>query len=296
MTKTIDTLIEDIYGLFNSEFTISEKDSTMFGERLAKHLVSRLGERREGNHLRLSNIGTPCTRKLWYTINASNQAEPLPPAARLKFLLGDITEELLLFLAAQAGHKVEGEQDELDIAGVKGHRDAVIDGVLVDVKSASSRSWDKFASGKLADDDPFGYIDQLGSYSFASQKDHRVSEKDYAAFLVMDKQLGKICLDKHPTSDVPYDQVVQEKKELVAQPEPPERPYQPVPDGKSGNLKLGTVCSYCPFKYPCWSDANNGKGLRTFLYSSGPRYLTEVKREPDVIEIDIDNNLIPREE
>lgn len=55
-------------------------------------------------------------------------------------------------------------------------------------------------------------------------------------------------------------------------------------DGAYGNRKLGVECSYCPFKVDCWQDVNDGSGLRKFIYSSGPRWLTVVKKEPNVME------------
>jgi hypothetical protein len=41
-------------------------------------------------------------------------------------------------------------------------------------------------------------------------------------------------------------------------------------------MKLDTGCSYCPHKFNCWPD------LKTYYYSTGPRYLTKVVREPRV--------------
>ena len=38
-------------------------------------------------------------------------------------------------------------------------------------------------------------------------------------------------------------------------------------------------------KFDCWSDANDGKGLRVFNYSTGKRYLTKVEKEPNVDEV-----------
>jgi hypothetical protein len=292
--KQINTLVEDIYGLFNKGFKATEADTLGFGRRLATHIQNRIGELREKPTLRLSNLGTPCNRKLWYTINTPSESEPLSGETAIKFLFGDILEELLLFLAGQAGHRVDAQQEEVDINGVKGHKDGYIDGVLVDVKSASSRSFTKFQQGTLREDDPFGYLDQLNGYLFASQDDGRLECKDQAAFLVIDKQLGKICLDIQPRNDVDYNKVVDEKRKTISQPAPPERPYQPVADGKSGNLKLSTVCSYCDFKHPCWKDSNDGKGLRVFLYSTGPRYLTQVSRTPDVIEVDQQRQAVER--
>jgi hypothetical protein len=54
-------------------------------------------------------------------------------------------------------------------------------------------------------------------------------------------------------------------------------------------MKLATGCHFCDFKKTCWSDANNGYGLRAFNYSNGIRYFTEVNKTPDVEELDIRN-------
>src|SRR3546814_20158163 len=67
-------------------------------------------------------------------------------------------------------------------------------------------------------------------------------------------------------------------KEVIEQEEPPPLCHQPVPDGKSGNLKLPTPCGYCAHKWRCHPD------LRAFAYSNGPRYLTKVAKVPDVQE------------
>lgn len=61
--------------------------------------------------------------------------------------------------------------------------------------------------------------------------------------------------------------------------------YDPVPDGKSGNLKLNSNCSYCAFKDKCWASANNGQGLRKFRYSNGIQEFVEVFNTPRVEEI-----------
>ena len=59
-------------------------------------------------------------------------------------MYGDIIETLVLWLARQAGHEVKWEQKEVSIDGVTGHIDAVIDGVLADLKSCSPFSYKKF--------------------------------------------------------------------------------------------------------------------------------------------------------
>ena len=54
-------------------------------------------------------------------------------------------------------------------------------------------------------------------------------------------------------------------------------------------------CSYCQFKHSCWKEANEGRGLRTFLYSTGPKHFTHVEKEPRVAEI-IDGKVVSNNE
>lgn len=277
--KTIDTLVEDIYDTLKVGTTPPDSLVSRYSDAFGVLLKTRLADRQKRGTLRMSNIGKPCERQLYYSVNTPEEAEELPPQAYLKFLYGDLVELLLLFLVEASGHTVEGTQDEQEIEGIKGHRDAVIDGTIVDVKSASTFSFNKFASGTLEDNDSFGYVDQLQSYIYAGQTDDKVTDKSRGAFLVLDKTLGHLCLDVHQRKDLPYDKIFQYKKDLVNSDSVPPRGFDPEPDGASGNEKLGTNCSYCDFKRKCHPT------LRTFLYSNGPRFLTTVKKLPNVPEI-----------
>lgn len=278
--KSITTLIPDIHSLLEGEIDLDKGKVEEFSSSLSSLLVDRLTKSDYSPALRMSNFGTPCSRQIWYKINTPEDAEPLPPEARLKFLFGDILEELLLFLAKEAGHDVRGEQDELDVEGVKGHRDAVIDGVTVDVKSANARSFAHFKAGALSYDNPFhaAYLDQIDLYLEAGRNDPLVKEKKVGAFLAFDKERGGICLSYHGKQDRDYSKEVDKKNLMLAAEDPPPRGFEDVEDGKSGNRKLGLGCSYCSFKDKCWPN------LRTFIYSNGPRFLTKVVRVPDVPE------------
>lgn len=274
--KTIDTLVEDIYETVDKGADVSPEQSQAFADSVSKIVSDRLQEARKAPILRMSNLGSPCERQLWYSVNTPELGEPLPPAARLKFLIGDLWEAVLLFLAEVSGHKVEGRQDDMDLHGVPGHRDAVIDGVTVDTKSASSYSFRKFEDGLKPDEDSFGYLTQLQGYLEAGQNDPLVEDKSQAAFLVGDKTLGKITLDKHPKKSIDYEKLVQRKREMLSRDVPPPRGFKDEPDGKSGNRKLGVNCSYCPFKSVCWPN------LQVYVYSTGPKFLTHVEKEPRV--------------
>jgi hypothetical protein len=279
LTKTINTLVEDINNFVSNPTEISEEVINAFGQRIASIIRDRIGSVQQDTKrtLRLSNLGTNCGRKLYYSINSSDLGEPLPPEAKLKFLYGDILEELLLFLAEAAGHTVEGRQDQLSVNGVVGHRDAVIDGHLVDVKSASTFSFKKFQNNGLREDDPFAYLTQLGSYLYASKDDPLVKDKDTASFLVIDKTLGHITLDTYGfEGGKELEKLADERRAMLAKEKPPERSYTDEPDGKSGNRKLGLACSYCEFKKACWP------GLTVAVYSKGPTFLTRVERPPNV--------------
>lgn len=278
MNKQIETLIPDIHELLIKGVEVSDEDARAFGEQMAVLVQERLKrEPREGT-LRMSNLGKP-DRQLWYEVNTPEDAEKMHPNSYLKFLYGDVIEALLLFLAKQAGHTVEGEQAELEIEGVKGHRDAVVDGVTTDAKSASPFAFKKFERGLQPEEDAFGYISQINNYIEAGKDDPLVSDKTRGAFLAMNKVTGDLALDIHQKSPVPVEEIIKYKKEMVAQRLPPERCYEPEPMGKSGNMKLGLNCSYCAFKKKCWPE------MRTFLYATGPVFLTEVKEEPRVPEV-----------
>ena len=282
--KKIETLVEDIYDLFNlSPIERDEKEVDelidKFGDMLKVHIKEFMYSKpRDSGNLRLSAIGKP-NRQIWYDVNTEATEESLPPSTRIKFLYGYILEELLLLCAEVAGHTVEAQQKEVSVEGVLGHQDAIIDGVLVDCKSASGRSFDKFSKHTLADDDPFGYIAQISAYAQAN-------DINKAAFLVIDKSTGKICLTPvHSMEMINAGERVKVLKKVVDRDTIPNRCYDPVPDGKSGNYKLSIGCVYCRHKTLCWSDANQGQGLRTFKYSNGNRHLVQIAKMPEVEEI-----------
>jgi len=283
--KDIKTLVEDMNEVIKGNGGWSGTIGSIMGNNIAMTANQRFSKPQEPrSYLSLSSIGTPCKRKLWYKINQPTSADPLPANALLKFFFGDMIEELVLAIVKAAGHEVKGEQDRLDVHGIKGHRDCVIDGITVDVKSASPFAFKKFKDGNLREDDPFGYISQLSSYVYAGQDDPLVTNKTHGAFLVIDKVNGHICLDMY---DFTEELKTKEEEMLAAMElvkgEIPEDRIPPVPQSKtSPNTKLDVSCSYCEFNKVCWPEA------RVFLYNTGPLYLVDVVNEPRVFELNRD--------
>jgi CRISPR/Cas system-associated exonuclease Cas4 (RecB family) len=275
--KTLDTLVEDIFELFNPEVAHEPSEENLeYAAQTFKDLLRLRLAKRENlrDPLRFSSLGKK-DRQIWYMAKGY-KPEDMSAKTYFKFLYGDVIETLVLFLAKEAGHSVEELQSEVSVDGVKGHIDAIIDGTVVDVKSASPFGYKKFEKNEIVGNDPFGYVEQLAGYA------NVLTPGQEAAWIAFDKVSGDICVSKLSSSIVadykPEDRIAH-LKEVIESEAPPERCYEPVEDGKSGNMKLDTGCSYCGFKHACWPE------LRMFAYSTGPRYLTTVAKTPDVPEI-----------
>lgn len=181
---------------------------------------------------------------------------------------------MAIALAKAAGHEVTGEQDELSVLGIKGHRDCVLDGYIVDVKSCSKFMFEKLQKKTLQQDDPFGYLDQLDGYMVGSADDDLVRVKDKAFIWGVDKVLGKMVLYEHRLRKDNILARVASHKSIVASDVPPTCTCEEVSDGESGNMCLGVAASYSPFKWTCKPHT------RCFIYSGGPRFFTRVVKRP----------------
>lgn len=271
---SISSLVQDIYKL--AEGASAPLSSTQVSVDFAKWSKPRDKER-EDKVLYFSEVGDPCVRRLWYKVNQKEVGEPVDGRSIVKFFYGDMLEELVLRAAQAAGHEVCDEQKTTiyDVGNgwkVRGRIDAIIDGVVVDVKSVTKFSEEKFKGGLK--DDPFGYYSQLNGYASALSASS-------AGFLTIQKELGHISFYPITVDKRHFKQQVDSSIEVVSLSDPNTLPViEPVPQSKtSKNKKLSTSCSYCPYKKQCFPK------VRTFLYSDGPVFLTHVEDTPRVMEI-----------
>ena len=278
--KTISTLLSDIHDLLsNGKEELDESNLENFLNTIKSDMIRLLtpseGERKR---LRLSAIGRE-DRKLWYEVNDKNIRKE-SSSNKMRFFYGHLLEALLLYFAREAGHKVDKQQEEVNLEGIKGHIDAVIDGVLVDVKSASDFSFRKFSHRTLfKGDDPFGYIGQISAYMEALNLEE-------GAFFAINKNSGELALlHIDDLMTINASERVKHLKKVVNSDNRPERCYEPEEYGVAGNMIVKKNCMYCNYKEDCWSDANDGEGLRTFRYANGFKYFTKVVSEPKVEEI-----------
>ena len=283
--KKLDTLVDDIYSKLSvlgegKQLDVSEKELDELGESIKTALKNwaHPEPRNSTETLRMSNIGRP-TRQLWYDLNSEESNIPISPPTFIKFLYGHILEEVVLFLVRLAGHKVDDEQRDVSVKGVKGHMDCTIDGEVVDVKTASGYAFKKFRDGTLAEQDTFGYMSQLAGYEEAMGTNS-------GGFLALNKETGELALFIPEELDKPNIKTkISKVRKALKSSEPPEKCYDPIPDGVSGNMKLPRECFYCRHKYECHQDTNEGNGLRIFQYAKGLAYFTTVVKEPKVKEL-----------
>ena len=216
--RSIDTLVADVYHLIVSgSRDISDKAYEELGRQVANAVKYQLVKTAQANiplnsealdfspPLRMSNVGRP-DRYLWYLMKAHENAKakgvPLPqhlkedfsPSKIFSFMYGAILEEVLVWLAEQSGHTVEDRQKEVEVEGILGHMDCRIDGVGLDVKSASNQSFTKFRNKKILTDDPFGYMHQLGGY---------FKDEPETAHFVANKETGELTLARYKKEQVP---------------------------------------------------------------------------------------------
>ncbi len=280
----VNTLVKDIHNVLGQEGLLV---APSFSDNLVKHYLRQVGKQEEkirpAKTLYFSELGDVCKRRLWYKTHTPSIGETITPVTRIKFLYGDMLEELVLQLARNAGHSVEGEQQAVeykdDTSGysIRGRIDAIVDGAVVDVKSVTKYSEQKFGDGLK--DDPFGYYAQLNGYA-------TVLRNKEMGFLTIQKELGHIKYWSYGQSDEAFldsfnravDAVSNQSDERVA-PKPA--------SATSKNMKLDVACSYCSFKKECWKDCNDGVGLRAFAYSNKVEFLTKVVDVPRVAEIDL---------
>ena len=263
-TKTIDTLVDDIYNLVDTGKKKPDQEALFALGSTIMDAVKRqlwMATSDAPGRLRMSNIGKPCSRQLWYDINGDDKAEGFSPQTRLKFMIGDIVEAFIIYLAKEAGHSVTEQQAEIEMDGIKGHIDCVIDDELVDIKSASSFAMKKFKNGTLPDDDPFGYIIQGHLYGEATGL-------PFGGWIVINKSSGEVTVVEAP------DWQTDDRKEYMA--DAKERikvltdeslefkvPFKDVfevykQDGqevRTGNKLLPRPCNMCGYKAHCWKDA-----------------------------------------
>jgi len=236
----IHYVIPDLYHSLREKYVAEGVDFNevieQFMEEVGAALYNHYKDEKDQRKIRISGIGQ-CERKQWYGAHNYEQEEQ-PDKLALTFLQGHLMEALIKAVIKISGHKVKDEQTKLSVAGVQGSCDAVVDNELVDFKTASNWSFDKFKDDHIKDDS-FGYLEQISAYA------HALGKKK-AHFIVLNKNTGELKLTSVNTLKNIEDHVIY-VKDVVSKAVPPDHPIWAV----NANGELDMRCSFCGFKQEC---------------------------------------------
>ncbi len=191
-------------------------------------------------------------------------AEPMGSRVSLTFTIGNYVEAMVLALAAMATpHGIVENNEKFQVMiGGKPRRGAT-DGlyvsdkahgrVNVEIKSMTQYGFKEFQKAGL--DNTFGYESQVNVYERQLVEDKKIDSPGKTCVIAVDKMTGSIAESMHI-----YDEriavIADENFKLIDS--CLERNKIPkIPPQHEAALKakgeLGLVCSYCRYKFSCWS-------------------------------------------
>lgn len=192
--------------------------------------------------------------------------------AVLRFLLGDLTEAVVMLVLREIGAKIVDFQKAVSLQigdyKINGTLDVILEDELGvqkvwDIKSASEWAFNyKYSGGydKLKEDDPFGYLMQGYLYAEATGL-------PFGGWIVVNKSSGQIIIVEAPEwqgdDRAEYLADAQRRINILTD---PESTYDRIPDDfethkvdgevkRTGNKILSKQCSMCGYRSHCWPNA-----------------------------------------
>ena len=256
-----------------------------FGEACKNALLKQFEEsRRDKFEPRMSNIGRPLCQLQMEAKGVKGEGQPYNVKMRNTF--GDIIEALAILIMKSAGVDIKNEQKKVIYKfngdKIEGRQDVEIDEKVWDIKSASPYSFEK----KFGESGGFNEVVREDSFGYASQGFlyGESQSKKFGGWIVINKSTGEWTVCETPAS------VDEHKQKALKEGKPFKRCYSDVAETfrtkPTGNRVLGFVCSYCPYKLPCWGSdklqllpqqQSKGKNPKWVWYTSvtNPREETE---------------------
>ena len=232
-----------------------------FGEACKNALLKQFHEdRRSKFELRMSNVGRPLCQLQMESKGIKGEGQPYSNKMRNTF--GDLIEALSIFVMKSAGVNIKNEQKKVTYKfngdSIEGRQDVEIDEKIWDIKSASPYSFEKKfgeAGGftEVVKEDSFGYASQGFLYG-ESQK------KNFGGWIAINKSTGEWTVCETPTEHSEYKKkaldAAKDNVKAIKEGKPFKKCYNDIAETfrskPTGNRVLGFVCSYCPYKLPCW--------------------------------------------
>ena len=232
-----------------------------FGEACKNALLKQFEDQRRNKfEPRMSNIGRPLCQLQMEAKGVKGEGQPYNVKVRNTF--GDIIEALAIFIMKSAGVNIKNEQKKVKYkfngSEIEGKQDVEIDEKIWDIKSASPYSFEK----KFGEEGGFLEVIKEDSFGYASQGFlyGESQNKKFGGWIAINKSTGEWTVCETPAMIEPHktEALKKAKDNLKALKDkvPFKRQYDDIAEtfrGKpTGNRVLGFVCSYCPYKLPCW--------------------------------------------
>lgn len=281
--KSIHTLVEDVTNLWHPD-TAAKFDKELMQQCLMdigssmQNLVNREDSR--AYRLRPSCLGKGL-RWHWYMAKGGVPMEKIDGQTAKRFNTGHISEAMLIAYIKLAGHTVEHEQLKVSVGDISGSLDCLIDGALIDIKTASSYGFKKFSDGTISPtNDPYGYIAQLSFYKLGlANQGIDINGQGWFAINKNDEALALHMIPDSELIDVERRiALIREQAEKDTPPEDICEGADPVEE-KSGNMQMSSMCKFCPAKEKCWPE------FKAFRYANGDKLYTKVTKQPRVEEV-----------
>ena len=252
----------------NEPVAIPKQILKEFKEDCGKAVEKQFTDKRDKEfRIRMSSIGRPlCQLKMEKKYFNDDSLKNLDNYNyKLRNLFGDILEAVVVMLLKTVKANINGLQGDVKLETeyfeIKGTYDIIIDDKVYDIKSASPFAFEKkFGEqgggfDKFVEGDVFGYLSQGYLYSEATAK-------PFGGWIVVNKSTGELLLSSPPEEDEQYRKqaldIVYKNIKALMKDEPFERCFDLVEEmfyqKPTGNKVLGTVCSFCEYKYKCWGD------------------------------------------
>ena len=240
---------------------VSDKLIDEFGEMCKDAFRKQFTDKREKSfRARMSNIGRPLCQLQMEKSNAKPEGQPYNNKMRNTF--GDLIEALAVTIIKASGIKVDSTQKSvsynIDKSKIDGTYDIEIGKSIYDIKSASPWAFEhKFGDeggfNSIVEDDSFGYLSQGYLYSESENK-------RFGGWIVINKSTGEWLVTETPTEDEKYKNIAinlsKENLHALDEGKPFRRCFSDIEETfrkiPTGNKVLGIVCSFCPYKFPCW--------------------------------------------
>lgn len=277
-------------GVMDGTRSLDDAIAEEYGKLSAEVVKRQFSPRQGGFTLRLSAIGRPLCQQLHE--QAGTPALPEPSDFRIKMLIGDMSELIVLALLRASGVKVVSYQERVSLKMPKDAQtlDGTLDVVLEtdgeeavwDVKSCSKYAFqNKFTSYEaLSANDDFGYVPQLFGYAMA----RKVAPGGWIALC---KETGEIAVvpvpkDKRGDWSAIYSNIVANVNQLRHPcgtiPRLPDEPefFRKKP---TGNRQLSATCGFCSFKLACWPEAEFKPSVASTAANPPWKWYTHISEE-----------------